>query len=93
MTDNDIAATLQGTWSVVQYCPEDGETKTTGKKEIWTFSGNLVYIYVTSTFTVSNGIMYADAVDGAIILTKLTSTEFEGYWNEYPGEKYYGVKQ
>lgn len=95
LSDEEIAATLQGTWDIVQYYPEDGESPNDGDKDVWIFSGNKVSTYslYNHAFTIQNGVIHSNAFDGGIVLTKLTDTKLEGYWTEYSGEKYYGVKR
>ena len=87
LSDSEIVSMLQGTWDVSH----------NGKTQIWTFNGNKVTgIYgssVSSTFTVSNGVLNGQAFEGGIVISKLTETNFSAYYQDDRSETYSGTKR
>ncbi|MBP3228829.1 MAG: hypothetical protein J6M53_08640 [Bacteroidaceae bacterium] len=90
VSDEKIVQMLQGTWDVAAADDEFGVDY-----EVWVFSGNQIRAWgETSTFTVKDGVIYADALDyGAVVLTKINANTFGAYWHNDPTETYVGVKR
>lgn len=87
LSDTEVTALLQGTWDVTH----------NGKTQVWVFSGNTVKgVYgsnLSSSFSVSDGVLTGNVFEGGIVITKLTNTSFEAYYKEDSSERYSGTKR